>query len=57
MEAVNGEGVLDDFVRNDNGCKNGGEKNRSLLDFCSRLSDELRCRSEETKYGWGSKYW
>lgn len=26
VEAGSGEGVLDDFVRSDSGCKNGGEK-------------------------------
>jgi len=57
VEAVNGEGVLDDFAWSDNGCRNGGENDRSLLDSCSRLSDELRCRLEETKCGWGFKYW
>lgn len=33
LEAESGGGVLDGFVRSDDGCKNGGEKGGSPLGF------------------------
>jgi len=64
----NGEGVLDDFARSDDGCKNGGENGGEndgenggggdgpLSGLCNRLSDELRCRLKGVGCGWGFKY-
>lgn len=56
--AGNGECALDDLVRTDEGCKNGGENVNSfspgLLD---RSCDELRREVEGVKLGLDRAYW
>ena len=56
VEVGSGEGVRDNLVRSDNGCKNGGEKGGSLPGFWNRPSDELRCMSGGMRCGCDCKY-
>ena len=56
-EKGSGDCVLDNFVRCDKGCKNGGENGGSPPGFCNRSPDELRCRPMETRCGCDCQYW
>ena len=56
-EAGSGEGALDSVVRNDSGCKNGGEKGGSSPGSWNGLSDKLRRAFEGVRCGCDCKYW
>ena len=57
VEAGSGERVVDDFVRNDNGRKNGGGKGGSRPVSWNWLPDEACRRSEGKRSVCGCKYW